>query len=442
MAVIYLAAFVIRPWEMLAVEWAEYRPEYYLGLTAGLVVLLSGRLRINAGLSSYAVYAFLAALGIATMFSLNPDVSFNRLYLAATVVVFYVILISVIRTPYDLIFIIACFVLIMGLYLAKAQWEYFIHGAGEAEQGYVRLKGIEATFGDPNSLGPGTVFTLPLLVLLATSRKVFSAGWSPAWRKGYSLALLAYVPLAVTTVLLTRSRSGAACLFVYFVLESIQGLGLGKKIQRLILVGALCVAGFFVLPEDMQHRIRTIWNPEVGSKIEQESAQGRWLGFQAGVDMFRTYPMTGVGPAYFKRYRFNNVDGSRQDAHNLFGQVLGETGLVGATSFGFLVLVIWLTCRRLRRLTTDPTDDLAVTFNRLSVACFQILVLLLVQGLVAHNLYRFNWLWIAAFSQLALMQFLNESKKKTPQQIRQPDVVADSAERQFAFAPRYYSARR
>ena len=402
MVIIYLAAFVIRPWEVLFLELMEgLHFERWLAITVLVVVVLAGRLRLPTDRTAFAVYIFMASAAIAMVFGVNPAKSWYTFYILFTVFVFFVMLVSAVRSEYDLVFTIACYVVIMGTYLAKSLWEYFIYGGYESEQGYKRLMGIERSFGDPNSLGPGIVFSLPFLLFLFYTRHSFTANWTPLWRKWFTRGLLAYAVLAVVSVLMTRSRSGVLCLVVFLILQANQSPGLGKKVARLALVAVLCVTVFTFIPADMQRRIRTIWDPSAGTQIEHESAMGRLEGFQAGITIFKQHPVTGIGPGNFGVYRFKNVDGSYMHAHNLLGQLLAESGLVGALGFGILLLSMYSTCRRLILITSVRDDELSNVLNKVVLAFRDVVTLMLFSGIFQHNLYRFNWLWIAAFLILA-----------------------------------------
>src|SRR5207244_897500 len=102
--------------------------------------------------------------------------------------------------------------------------------------------------------------------------------------------------------------------------------------------------------EDSRNRLRTVWDPDAGPANATTSAYGRVEGLRAGLAMIQRYPLTGVGIGNFIPYRVAHLDGVSLLAHNLAGQTLGETGLLGAAAFTGMVLVTLRNCRRIRRL--------------------------------------------------------------------------------------------
>jgi hypothetical protein len=179
------------------------------------------------------------------------------------------------------------------------------------------------------------------------------------------------------------------------------------------------VAGFtFVLflwlfmPMEQKNRFRTIWDPNAGPRNAAVSAEGRIKGFESGMAMFKRYPLTGVGIGNFKAYRAAQLDGPFS-AHNLVGQLLGETGLLGGLTFVLMVAVILASCRQVGVLAREHFDPELKVLSGLATACRDAVILLLFDGLFAHNVRRFNWLWLAAFSALAV-KYAKRGVRKTP----------------------------
>ena len=129
--------------------------------------------------------------------------------------------------------------------------------------------------------------------------------------------------------------------------------------------------------------------------------------------MFKRFPISGVGIGNFIEYRMKYVDGVRLNPHNLAGELLGETGLLGAITFVFFVTTIFARCRRIRICLRQRDGPTAKILSKLSLAIRDSTLLLLFTGLFGHNLLRFNWLWLAAFGTLAL-QFVLSQVRETP----------------------------
>ena len=129
---------------------------------------------------------------------------------------------------------------------------------------------------------------------------------------------------------------------------------------------------------------------------------GRVEGLLAGIEMFKAYPVTGIGIGNFIPYRMGHLDRVSLEAHNIVGQVLGETGLLGAATFCAVVSIMLLNCYRIRRLSRQSPSKTADILSGFAFACQNAIFLLMIEGMFFHNLLRFNWLWLAAFSGLAL----------------------------------------
>lgn len=401
MAVFYVAMFIIRPWEQLFPWLTLIHFERCFAIAMICVVVSTRGFRLSLDFQSIAIYLFTASLGVSYVFAQQPDLCWRFFYSYLTLVIFYLVIASVIRTPYELIFMVSSYIFTMMVYLAKSQWEYFLHDQHRHDMGVDRLVGIENTFGGPNSLAMSIVVSLPMLLMLYLVRQQFCHNWSEIYRKWYSRGLLLYLVLALTSLALTNSRSGMVSFLVFIGILGLRGQTVTRKVGYLFTGMAFLGCVWFVLPEDTQGRYRTIWDPESGPAAAQVSAEGREVGFWAGMEMFHQFPLTGVGIGNFVDYRTKYVDGVPLQAHNLPGQLLGETGTLGALGFLLLITGILLNCRRIKSAARGSDVAMQKVLFEFAIAAQTSVVLLLFTGLFGHNVYRFNWLWLAAFCLLA-----------------------------------------
>jgi O-antigen ligase len=154
------------------------------------------------------------------------------------------------------------------------------------------------------------------------------------------------------------------------------------------------------MPADRQNRYLTLFDSSRGPRNAQESAEGRRQGWRDGVELWRQNPMFGVGPGAFGEARESEFKGLQ--AHNLYGQVIGELGSLGALSLACIlgsVLLNWRDARQLVRIMPHLRQSFAYHVILASAATFG---LLLLQGLTSHNIYRYTWLWMGAFQTVAL----------------------------------------
>ncbi len=398
MSAFYVALFIIRPWEALFPELAEFRFERIYAIIMILTVLLTSKKQLRFTIQSFSIVLFWAAIGISALVAWDSALSKEPFYEYRNLVIFYFILLFVIRSYYELVFLVISYIFTMFIYLAKAQWEFFIHGQHRYDMGVIRMVGIENSFGGPNNLAMSIVVSLPFLLFLWTIRKEISQTWPLFWQKWFKRFLIIYAYFAVSSIILTNSRSGMLGFVLFILLVTFRGKGLLRKFS-FVIGGILIVMTIWqFVPEENKNRVRTIWDKEAGPKSATHSADGRIEGFNAGIEMFSRFPITGVGIGNFIEYRVIYIDGVGLQAHNLIGQLLGETGLIGCSVFIFMVLIILINLSVVNKTIKNYGDTELIIFKNFSLAIRNSLLLLFFLGMFGHNLFRFNWLWLAVFA--------------------------------------------
>jgi O-antigen ligase len=267
--------------------------------------------------------------------------------------------------------------------------------------GVIRLNGISEMFGHPNALAATSVFSLPAWYFLYRIREAFSRTWPPFWHKWFRRGLLIYPPLAISSVVLTNSRGGMLALILFAALTLLRSHSLKRMLYLAAVSAVIACIAWATMDDSSKGRFLSIWNPAASTESAKVSAEGRLQGFQAGMEMFRRFPLTGVGIGNFAQYRARFVDGSNLDAHNLPGQALAEIGLIGSGAFLIMVLAILVNCRQTIAIGRYSSDETLVVLSELARAVRDALLLALFCGLFCHNLYWFIWLWFAAFVLLA-----------------------------------------
>ncbi len=404
---IYLALFIIRPWELLFPELADIRFErlmvlFVLGMTA-----LSCGISIRMTMQSVAMLLLLTAVWVSSLFAYVPEMAAKELTEFIGITISFFVLLKVIRTPYQLFFLVACYFVATSLYVFKSEWEYFIHDAAKWEMGVRRLRGIDLTSDHPNAVGSTILCSLPFALFFHRVREEFCARWPKRFQTLFTWFLYVYVGSALCGVLLTRSRAAALGLVVFALLLVLRQRGFAQRLKW----GVLAVIAFAVLfaasPRDIQLRIRSTWDKSIERRANfkgaNSSAEGRWEGWVAGLEIFRRFPISGVGIGSFKTYRVEQVDGVALNAHNLPGELLGETGILGAGAFAFFYFVLITNSRKLIALGRQVAEISGSRIYMLfGIACFDAIMLLTYGGISGHNLQRYLWYWYAAFVVLAL----------------------------------------
>lgn len=403
MTAIYIGLFIIRPWEQLFPVLATFRFERVYGICLTACVVLGPGLRFAPTLQNWAVAAWTGAIGLCAALAWNTAVSGDDYYVFLTTVVCYLALVSSVRTPYALIFMVVAYVGAMEAYLGKALWEFYVHGQHMYDRGagVVRLVGIESTFGNHNKLAASIVESLPFWLVLWHFRGTVTQDWPAKYRRAFVLAMGLYPILGVWSVILTNSRSGIVNLAVFLALSAMRKGNVLRLAWKVAATIAILAVGWLVLPDATRNRVQSLWDTTAGTEDDRESAEGRMQGFWVGLEMFSHRPLTGVGPGNFTQYRASHLDGAPFNAHNQVAQMLGESGVLGAGTFLIVVLSILVGCATTRSLARGAADPTLRFLSGLAVACCHSLVLLFVEGIGGHNYYRYNWLWLAAFSMLA-----------------------------------------
>ncbi len=378
----YMFLFIDRPFEVWPWLGEIHLERLYMLLTLGVWALYPGKRWLPSGLHA-AIAAFAGAVLLAWLLSPWAERGQAAVEDWFKILVFYILLTTTVHDAAGLRRILIGFVAVMALYQLHSLREY-LGGRHTYRMGIARMIGVDATMGDPNSFGATLVVAMPMAWALGQA--------GVGGRAGRGL-LLGYGGLSVVCVLLTGSRSAFLGLVVFAAMLVWQSR---RRLLMAVALGIAAPAVFLALPESLQTRLLTIWDPSVGPRNAQESGQGRIEGFFTGLRLWQEYPLTGVGPGAWRP-----ASGSRLESHNLYGQLVGELGTLGLIAFLSMLTAFVMNVRAVRRL--EPlapylADPLPLWLGR---AVGMAIVLLLVLGVFGHNLFRYNWLWYAGFLLIA-----------------------------------------
>ncbi len=300
------------------------------------------------------------------------------------VIVFYFLVVTSVRNEKDLHLLVFFFIGAVGLYMSHSMLEY-INGRYEWRMGISRMMGVDRTYSNPNAFAATLVFALPLTLPI----------WAARPSLFVRLLLIGFTLGAVACILLTGSRAGCVGLVAFGMLYLFGSKR--KKSGILLLVGAACIAAL-ALPGPLQNRFLTLIDPSVGPANAQTSAEGRLDGFMFGIRLWLTSPITGTGLSTFAA-----LTGREGAAHNLYGQVLSEMGLIGMAALCGLLLAFFgnaWEARRFYRRNPEVVRDVSYHVSR---ALSMSVLLLVLMGWAGHIMFRYNWLWFGAF-QVATLQ--------------------------------------
>ena len=300
--------------------------------------------------------------------------------------VFYVLVVTSVRDEESLRKLVLLYLLAVALYTGHSLLEY-LHGRYQWRMGVARMLGVNETIGDANGFAANLVYALPLTVPF----------WLTRPGKWLRAALVGFTVMACGCILLTGSRAGLLALGVCTLL-CLAATGRVKTAAALLVLFAVAAPVVWAcLPEDLQTRYETIIDPSVGPANAQVSGQGRLDGLVLGFEAWQQSPLLGYGPGGFKY-----VTGREGGAHNLYGQTLSETGALGAAGLAGLALCFWLNAREASRFHRKNPDQRRTFASHTVRAVGLCVILLLFLGMAGHNLFRFYWVWFAAFQAVAL----------------------------------------
>jgi len=365
--------------------------ERIYGILMVAALLLWQRRRSIRCPQTIAVFAFFGAIGLSFVFSYRPDLAWTAFYKYCTLVVFYVVILATIKNESQLRGFVVAYVCTMAAYQLLSLREYLVFGRGDWDGGIWRMVGLDTTLGGPNSVAASIVYSMPFAFGLLRGEH--------RWR--IHLAIAAYTALSLACIVLTGSRSGLlgyllVCFLYVFSLQ-------GKK--KLYVATGLCVfllLTWQLVPADKQARILTLTGKHMNPG-EQGSAEGRMKGwgFFQGLEMLQDRPLLGVGMGCFSHYSHEKLGGRRMDSHNLYGELLGQLGILGTLAFLFLIAITFKNALLIRKEVRKGNVPRASPAAWIAWDILIMLVLLLFEGWASHNLDRYNWLWAAAMGVLA-----------------------------------------
>lgn len=376
----YMWLFVHRPFEVWPILATLRLERIYMLLTI-LLWTLSQPKKFTPNPLNLALAYFgttIAASAILSPFSPGIDPTTEDWLKAG---VFYIIFVTSIRDDRQLSIMALAYCAIVTLYAAHSYRE-FLCGRHFFRMGIVRMIGVDRTYNDPNTFAATLVYSLPL----------FRVAWGLACKRWHKILVLASVGLLAWCVSLTGSRSGLVGL-------AAAGLFHIPRQRRLLALAAIAFVGgilWFAAGERLQRRYLSLYDPSITDWRGHTSAEARKEGFYGGLRVFWRYPLLGCGPG-----RFAETGVTFVQAHNLYGQVLGELGLGGTSAFAGLIAAFVSNNTRTRRLARASTRAMSSTAFAVNRAVMRTVALLLLMGWGGHNLYRYTWVWFAAFQVVA-----------------------------------------
>lgn len=383
---VYLFITIARPQEFLIGLGGAIGIERIMAIVVLISLLLSPKIReqrlIVRSPINWAMLGLLLVMIASTATAVWKGQAIDTSVEFAKTSIFYFLIVNLIDNKPRLKGFLWLYLLCIGFMAASSLYLYFT-GNPYIRMGIQRATGISKTFEDPNAVAMNLTLALPFLFIFAKEEGF--------WLKFLRVFLIL---ISTMTVILTGSRAGMVVLLIFALIFSLRSK---RKILALATTLVLLFLAWTLMPQQYQERFLTLFKPELNESATA-SAQGRIVGLKMGMKMFLDHPLLGVGAGNFPTawaLLYSGEGGPRiwMQPHNMLGQLFAELGVTGFLAFAFFLLV---TFRQIfvsrRRIRGDPW------FLHYSKAIEITLWLLLISGLFGHNLYRYNWYFLAALA--------------------------------------------
>jgi O-antigen ligase len=181
------------------------------------------------------------------------------------------------------------------------------------------------------AVGHYMTFAGQLLLWMSVASGIFLRA-ARRWKIGAALAL------AVGAVALAATFTRSAWIGMFVSWATMLALTRPRAVVGLVLAGALLVA---IAPRAYRERLLSSFDPGHATNVERTHM------WQAGLEMFRDHPLTGVGledlhPIY-ERYKPPTAREPAGHLHSVFIQIAATMGVIGLAAFAWLYVSLFRT---------------------------------------------------------------------------------------------------
>lgn len=377
---------------------ATIRFERILVFVILLAILIGGKVRSRNSRMTALIITFFVWATISYVVSPYSDFPKAQIWFSNywKLIVFYFLVLYSIEDMEDLRRVFLAYAFICFSYQLYSWFDFSRGGSYVWQQGIKRIVGAWSGGGEgaPNAFGLLGVFSIPLAVfLIKTEGRKLILGM--AW---------ALLVMSVASVMFSGTRGAFLTLLILVVIYYRQRI---MHPKRLIIVAVVIGIVILIIPNDLKHRyfgliiydqtsIESRWD-----KSAAESAEGRIQGIEDGWKLFLRRPLIGYGPATSSvaRLEVRDLRSDRGEIinvelHNLYAQLISETGLPGTLVFS-TIIIIYL--RQLNALQHGVgAIEQASLIQVQAQLLFYLMLVVLVYGMVSHTLYKYYWFFLFA----------------------------------------------
>lgn len=377
------------------------RFELLLGCVILLAVLIQSyedkwRFKISLGRR---LYLFLAYVLLSLPFVTWPG-SVMRFHLTdwIKVALLYIFIVALIRTQSQLKLLFSVFMATQFFRILEPLYLHITTGywgseafsmAGGVQTFLNRLSGAPHDVVNPNQLAWVVVNMVPFLYYLC-------------WKSGKWGKLLAVctAPPFVYCLLLTGSRSGLLCLI--FVVATIVFFTQNRwrNVMLALAVGIpLSLTVFAGLGGDLQTRYLSLIDSSVAGA---DTVKGRIDGLITGVWAISHNPLFGNGLGTSAETNVNIVGGLRQLTHNLYLEVIQETGIIGFILFASFLVAMFKCLVVAKSTILSKGYTQSYWLFRMTIAVQVWMIMDLFYSLSCFGLRSWEWYFFGGVSTVCL----------------------------------------
>ena len=373
----YLGIMIFRPGEVYS--WVgAMRFELVVVAYLGLSIIIRGK--ANALWDhrlSKAVFFFFTVAFLSIIQAYNVSASYDYAYANLfPIVIFFAVLIGFSEKPSDIRFLLYVYLGIVA-YLAWLPIFNHLHGIGVERHGAGIIHSTGNTMGVTGHVGLANLMTqsIPFAYFMMLSEKAI-------FKK---ILLLAFIGIFVFATIASGSRGGFLGLLVCGGLFVYKAKNKGLTVVIMIICGLIAMSFMSANYLGWMSTIEDLGNTEY-------SASSRWIGLRHGIEMAIRRPILGVGIGCYAIAR-SAWFGWGIWAHNLYGELIGELGILGIISWGGFIYLCFIEMKKIRKyIQSKPSHD--EFLNHLINACWAVLILRLVLGMTSHSLMVYIWYMI------------------------------------------------
>jgi len=342
----------------------------YLPLrTTPLHLFMTWQIRLFVLFSTLVIISFLALGSPEIPLELSPLASFVSFLVFMFVTL--TLLDSVKRLRWVLLMAVGS-VAYASLHLIR-EWQKYGEMAAGYRPGWV--------VGDPNYYSVSALLCIPIAIYLLRTKQ-------PAWEKYFCIGSIVVTLVALT---LAASRGGFVGMAAGAIVMSFHSK---RRLRTFAIVTALTLPLMAVAPSSPLARLIS---PD---QHDLYSAEHRTDLVLAGLRMFQSHPLTGIGPGNFKPLLGLFADLEEHNvAHNTYVEVLAEAGLPGFLLFIGIVTTTFMSLERVRRRygVLPEHEVVARTAEAFEVGLAAFLASAIFLSVEAHRLF-----WLVVFVSAAL----------------------------------------